>query len=242
MSPRHAGRMPISSIADLLQALRAVRLLSPREWRRLAATWSDDDDPGARWRELVNSGLLTPFQSQMVLRGRARRLRLGQYVLLERLGTGGMGCVYKAEHRLMKRVVALKLMSRRREVGPTGAAFRREVEAAARLRHPHIVLAHDAAEARGRRFLVMEYVEGMNLEQLVRQAGPLPVPLVREALRQTALALDYALPNGVFHNDVKPANLMLSLPGHTADRQSLRVITAPLFKLLDLGLARAAAE
>jgi hypothetical protein len=137
-----------------------------------------------------------------------------------------MGRVYKAEHRLMKRLVALKVLDPRQATCP--AAFRREAEAAARLRHPHIVLTHDAVERRGRRFLVMEYVDGVDLEVLVRRRGPLPPTLVGEALRQTALALDYAWQRGFVHNDVKPANLML-LRG--PDK---------VFKLLDLGLARPA--
>jgi hypothetical protein len=185
---------------------------------------------------LVEAGLLTHYQVEQVLAGRAAGLLLGPYRILERLGGGGMGQVYKAEHRLMKRVVALKVIgrraARRRATGKRVVlpkAFRREVEAAGRLNHPHIVLAHDAAVAHGIPFLVMEYVDGTDLGRLVAESGPLPVPLACEAVRQAALALHYAWERGILHRDVKPSNLLLA-------RQPLE--EGVLVKLLDLGLAR----
>ncbi len=141
-----------------------------------------------------------------------------------------MGHVYKAEHRLMKRVVALKIASRVRH-GARGSAvrkrFRREVEAAGRLHHPGIVSAYDAGEVRGRLYLAMEYVEGIDLERLVEESGPLSVDLACEIVRQTAEALHHAHERGLLHRDIKPSNLMLAAPGVTV-------------KLLDLGLARLA--
>src|SRR5262245_23519346 len=161
--PRHPA--PPTSADELLHDLRAARLLSSRRARKLRARWARGPAPGGGaedlTRELVAAGTLTPYQAGHVLAGRACGLRLGQYRILERLGGGGMGQVFKAEHRLMKRVVALKVIARLRGRGRGGAAaraeavgrFRREVEAAARLRHPTIVTAHDAAAARGRLFL-----------------------------------------------------------------------------------------
>jgi hypothetical protein len=141
----------------------------------------------------------------------------------------------------MRRIVALKLMSRSHEIA--GAAFRREIAAAARLSHPHVVLPRDAGEVGGRRFLVMDYVEGIDLQSLVERQGPLAVPLALEALRQTALALHCVHEAGLIHNDVKPGNIMLTAPltlsSPPSDGGEGRVTGATAtFKLLDLGLAR----
>jgi hypothetical protein len=209
---------------ELLAELRAARLLSAAQVQRLAEEWPEGD-PAERLRELVERELLTAYQAEQVLAGRARRLRLGQYRILERLGAGGMGTVYKAEHRLMKRVVALKVIGRDRAAG---AERLREVRATAELAHPNIVSAYDAARARGRLFLVLEYVAGPDLGQLLTR-GPLPVPLACAAVRQAALALQCLHERGLVHRDVKPANLVLAAGGE-----------APLVKLLDLGLARRA--
>lgn len=153
---------------------------------------------------------------------------IGPYVLQERLDHGGMGRVYKAEHRLMKRVVALKLLG---QIGDGGGdatlrnRFRREVEAAGRLRHPNIVIAYDAGIARGQLYLAMEYIEGVDVMRLVEKTGPLTVDLACEIVRQTAEALHHAHECGLVHRDIKPSNLMLAPPGVTV-------------KLLDLGLAQ----
>ncbi len=235
-------RPPPTDANELLAALRSARLLSPKQLRRLAIDWSESrpdepDDPvegtRLRARELAFAGLLTEWQVERVLAGEARRLRLGQYRLLDWIGAGGMGSVYKAEHRLMKRVVALEDTRRRpgpapQSPAPAVARFRREVEAAARLSHPNIVAAYDAFQARGALVLVMEYVEGTDLGRLIAEAGPLPVPLACEAVRQTALALQYAHERGLLHCDVKPSNLLLVHPHG-------RPTTV---KLLDMGLTR----
>ncbi len=148
-----------------------------------------------------------------------------RYELLERLGAGGMGEVYMAEHRIMGRTVALKVMAAELTADPAAAdRFRREVRAAAKLAHPNIVTAHDADEAGGRHFLVMEYVDGMSLDRLVRQRGPLPVASACQLIRQAALGLQHAHDRGMVHRDVKPQNLMLSRGGQV--------------KVLDLGLAK----
>jgi hypothetical protein len=154
---------------------------------------------------------------------------LGQYELLEELGAGGMGRVYKARHRLMDRVVALKVL-RGRWLGRPGTVsrFRQEIRALARLDHPHIVRAHDADQAGGQHFLVMEYVEGTDLARRVRERGPLPVAEACACVRQAATGLQHAHDHGLIHRDVKPANLI-----QTADGQ---------VKLLDLGVALFAAD
>ncbi len=149
---------------------------------------------------------------------------LGGYRLEAKLGEGGMGAVYKAVHTEMDRVVALKVLPEsclkdQRAV----ARFRREIKAIAQLNHPNIVQAYDAREVDGTRFLVMEYVEGMNLSDLVKRTGPLPVAEACELIRQSAVGLEYARQRGLVHRDIKPSNLMLTPEGQV--------------KILDLGLA-----
>jgi serine/threonine-protein kinase len=247
MSPRRAS--PPATAQELLAQLRAAGLLSARQAGRLASGW-DGGDPPARVAELVAAGLLTPFQAERVLAGRTRRLRLGPYLLLDRLGAGGTGRVYKAEHRLMKRVVALKVLGALRPhplavSRRASAAFRREARASARLAHPHIVTAFDAGRARGRLFLVTEYVDGIDLERLVAQAGPLPLHLAWVAVRQTALALQYLHERRLLHRDVKPANIMLVRCPTAGFRHAAREAPAAEeieVKLLDLGLVRRAGK
>ncbi|MCY2990786.1 MAG: protein kinase [Planctomycetota bacterium] len=149
---------------------------------------------------------------------------LGQYELLEMLGRGGMGMVYKARHLRLKRIVAVKVISPQRLPDPHAVArFNREMEAVGRLSHANIVQATDAGEAAGQHFLAMEFVDGRDLSQLVRCGGPLSVADACEIARQAALGLQHAHGHGLVHRDVKPSNLMVTHDGTV--------------KLLDLGLA-----
>jgi predicted Ser/Thr protein kinase len=146
-----------------------------------------------------------------------------RYRVLGLVGQGGMGAVYRAEHRRMERPVALKVIHPRLMQHPAAVRrFHQEVRAAARLHHPHIVTAYDADQAGGLHFLVMEYVEGESLAEVVRRRGPLPAGEACACARQAALALQHAHERGMVHRDVKPHNLML---------QAGRV------KILDFGLA-----
>jgi serine/threonine-protein kinase len=183
-------------------------------------------------RALVELGLLTKFQAERILIGRTAGFQVGQYRILDQLGRGGMGRVFKAHHRTMNRSVALKVLAptvmqseRAREL------FRREVRAAAQLNHPNIVAAYDANEGDGRYFLVLEYVDGPNLEQLVRDNGPLPVSQACDYIRQTALGLQSAHERGMVHRDIKPANILVQRGGR--DGKSADVV-----KISDFGLAR----
>jgi serine/threonine-protein kinase len=200
-----------------------------------AAQVSDSDRPKVIARALVGQGLLTPFQARRVLAGRPGRLVLGQYRILDQLGQGAMGRVFKAVHATMERVVAIKVIlpSILKDL-PAVELFNREVRAAARLSHPNIVTAYDANEVKGLRFLVMEYVEGPNLQTLVQGRGRLPIDLARELMSQAASALQYAHEKGVVHRDIKPANLLIA--GGQAGR--LDEGPPPLVKVVDFGLAR----
>ncbi len=164
---------------------------------------------------------------------------LRDYKLLEQLGKGGMGTVYKALHTKLKRVVAVKLLSPERMNDAAAVArFQREMEAVGKLDHPNIVRATDAGEVDGKSFLVMEYVEGLDISDLVRRVGPLPIADACEIVRQAAVGLQNAHEHGLVHRDIKPSNLMLAfsdqrsaVSGHVSDQSAI-------VKILDLGLAR----
>jgi serine/threonine protein kinase/tetratricopeptide (TPR) repeat protein len=152
-----------------------------------------------------------------------------RYQLLEPLGSGGMGAVYKARHRLMERTVALKVINPNLVCRPEAVErFEREVRAAARLSHPNIVTAFDAEQAGGAHFLVMEFVEGTSLGRLVENQRPLPVARACLYVRQAALGLEHAFEHGMVHRDIKPDNLLLTPKGRV--------------KILDFGLARFLSE
>lgn len=152
-----------------------------------------------------------------------------RYRVVGGLGKGGMGIVYKAEHRVMKRLVALKVIGTRFIADANAVArFRREVEAAAKLSHPNIVTAYDAEQAGNCHFLVMELVDGINFDQVLKRKGPLPLAFACDYMRQTALGLQHAHEHGMVHRDIKLQNLMLTRKGQV--------------KILDFGLARFASE
>jgi len=138
--------------------------------------------------------------------------QFGQYRLLEKLkNQGGMGTVYKALHVLLMKVVALKVLPAERICNAGAIArFRREMKAVGRLNHPNIVQASDAGEVDGTYYIVMEYIEGIDLSSLIASHGPLPFPEACELVRQAALGLQHAHENGLVHRDLKPSNLMLT--------------------------------
>ncbi len=156
--------------------------------------------------------------------------KIGVYQLLDKLGSGGMGTVYKAVHTQLEKIVAIKVLSARLFHDARAVSrFEREMRAVGRLNHPHIVLATDAGKHQGVPFLVTEYIQGEDLSQLVRRYGQLPVAEACELIRQAALGLQAAYEHGLVHRDIKPANLFLARQPHGP----------PIVKILDLGLARA---
>ena len=182
-------------------------------------------DAPALARELVRYERLTPYQAAAVLQGKTKGLLIGNYVVLDRLGAGSMGIVFKARHRVLKRVVALKLLPPSLARDPSAVQrFHREAKAAATLSHPNVVAVLDADEFRGLHFLVMEYAEGRDLARLVREQGPFSLSQAIDCITQAARGLKAAFEASVVHRDIKPSNLLLE-PGGT-------------LKILDMGLAR----
>ncbi len=152
-----------------------------------------------------------------------------RYRIIRRIGVGGMGAVYLAEHRIMQRLVALKVI--RPDVLANDEAqsrFGREIKAAGCLHHPNIVTAYDAEQLEATSILVMEYVEGIDLAHRLADCGPLPIPQACEFARQAALGLQHAHESGLAHRDIKPQNLIL-----TGENQ---------IKILDFGLAHFVSE
>jgi serine/threonine protein kinase/tetratricopeptide (TPR) repeat protein len=219
--------MPTDSSTEILaQSLSQGRILKPAQERELSKLAAGFRDPQALVDELVRRGWLTTFQAATLLAGRVQDLVLGQYVLLEKLGEGGMGAVYKAYHRRLDRLVALKLIRKDRLTTSTAVErFLREARLAARLSHPNVVTVHDADEVGGTHFLVMEYVEGQDLGKLLKQKVQLPIALACDYIRQAACGLAHAQEKGLVHRDIKPGNILVPAGG------------GPI-RLMDLGLAR----
>ncbi len=234
--------------STFLRCLQESRLFSEQEFDAATAGLPDSDQARVLARALNEQGCLTRFQARHLLHGKGNKLVLGQYRLVDFLGRGATGRVYKAIHAIMRRIVAIKVISSSILTAKDDLyLFQREVRAASQLQHPNIIAAYDADEAKGTHFFVMEYAEGPNLQELLKKQGPLPIGLACELMRQAALALQYADEKGIVHRDIKPANLLATnlaespVPvgaagGGGATRSSPP--PAPILKVLDFGLAR----
>jgi serine/threonine protein kinase len=214
--------------ADLVRRLTESHLLTPDEIDRIG-----DKYPDATGKDLasafIEAGLLTKHQMAAIAAGKPEELRIGNYDILDRLGAGGMGTVFKARHRRMKRVVALKVLLKSLSQDTTFIQrFQREVETIAQLSHPNIVMAYDADEADIGHFLVMEFVNGHDLANVVQKQGPMSVRAAVESTLQAARGLEYAHAQNIIHRDIKPANLLRDAHG--------------IVKITDLGLARLSAD
>jgi serine/threonine protein kinase len=173
---------------------------------------------------LISEGVLTKWQAHKLAEGRHKGFFLSKYKLLDHLGTGGMSSVYLAEHVLMRHRVAIKVLPPHRvEDSSYLARFHREAVAAARLDHPNIVKAWDVDNEGKVHYIVMEYVPGQNLQELVKDEGPLKYEVAADYIAQAADGLAHAHESGLIHRDVKPANLLVNPKG--------------VVKVLDLGLA-----
>ncbi|MFO0935203.1 MAG: bifunctional serine/threonine-protein kinase/formylglycine-generating enzyme family protein [Gemmataceae bacterium] len=188
--------------------------------------WVEAESPNRKAivKELLMRYELTHFQVHELVKGRGKDLILGSYKLIDLLGEGGMGRVFRAKHLRLGRDVALKLIRKEKLDNPnTVERFRQEVRVAAQLIHPNVVHSLDADEANGYHYYTMEYVEGVDLTKWVRDHGPMPIVTACEAIRQAALGLQHAYERGIVHRDLKPSNILLDKEGKA--------------KLTDLGLA-----
>lgn len=171
---------------------------------------------------LVQQGSLTRFQADQLLAGRSK-LTLGQYEIVDELGRGGMGQVFRARHALMGRMVAIKVLPRSKSTPQAEAAFQREIRMLARLDHVHLVRALDAGHDGKVFYLVTELIEGLDLRRQVLRHGTLDEAGASSVIAQAAEGLAYAHGQGLVHRDVKPSNILVTPDGRV--------------KLLDLGLA-----
>jgi serine/threonine protein kinase len=173
-------------------------------------------------QRLVDSGYLNRWQVEQLKEGRTK-FTLGPYRIVNAIGQGGMGHVFKAEHKLLGRIEAIKVLPKTKSTPEAVAAFQREIRAQAQLDHPNLVRISYADFEGDTYFFVTEYVPGTDLRKLVRRNGPLPYPIAATIASQAAEGLHYAHRRGLVHRDVKPGNLLVTPEGRT--------------KITDLGLA-----
>jgi len=241
--------MSFDSVDACIQSLRHYRLLSAVQLEEINQNIAEFANPRALAQELLKAGWLTPYQVNTFFTGRGQELVLGSYILLERLGEGGVGHVFKARHIYMQRMVALKfLRADMTENNEVVGRFYREIQAVSQMVHPNVVQAHDAGPCGSTHFLAMEYVQGTDLQKLVGQKGALPIDQACDYIRQASLGLQHIFEQGLIHRDIKPSNFLVTEVEHagTAQGQSGAASALALgqsypfglIKILDLGLAR----
>lgn len=219
--------MPIS-VDQFKEALVASGLFETTQietfWKSLPVDRQPPDGESFA-KLLVENDQLTAFQATELLSKGRTPLVLGDYLLLDRIGAGGMGQVFKAQHRHMERLVAIKLVTEAMTKDASAVQrFQRELKAAAKLMHPNIVQAYDASVQQGVWYLVMEYVEGRDLAEILSTEGPFSAERAVDLIQQAAKGLAFAHSQGIVHRDIKPGNLLLGNDG--------------TLKIMDMGLAR----
>jgi eukaryotic-like serine/threonine-protein kinase len=210
---------------DLLPVIRSSGVLDDRQLAEIKSKVLQGDypfDSVELAERLVDEQILTSYQAKKFLGNRPHGLVVGRYIILDRIGSGSMGRVYKARHPLMDRTVALKIIAP--EIASNDrvvARFQREMKLVGRLDHPNVVRAFDADQVRRVLYIVMEYVPGYSLGERLKK-GPIPPMEMIEYASQAALGLAHAHEQGIVHRDIKPSNILLSREGR--------------IKILDLGL------
>lgn len=217
------------SVDELFQLIRKSGMIDERKltayYQRRLITRGFPDDARDLAGEMVRDGILTYFQAEQFLLGKWRGFTIGKYKLLERIGVGGMGQVFLCEHMFLKKRVAVKILPPAKAEHPGALGrFYREARAAGSLDHPNIVRTHDIDQDGNLHFIVMDYVDGSNLLDVVKRFGPLDVRRAVSYVRQVAQGLDYAFRNKIIHRDIKPGNILI-------DRRGAAFV-------LDMGLAR----
>lgn len=216
--------MAVTTAEEFFAVLQKSKLLTPSQLAQAREAAQEGDAPKTIAKRLARRELITRWQAGQLLAGRSS-FYLGKYRLIELLGCGGMGTVFLGRHVTMNRLVALKIISR--QVGKDPASLERflaEARAIASLDHPNIVQAYSVDNEDDRYYMVMEYVEGLDLQRMVDEDGPLDCRLAVEYIRQAAEGLDHAHQRNMIHCDVKPSNLLVNVQG--------------VVKILDMGLAR----
>jgi serine/threonine protein kinase len=216
----------VATVSDFLQVARKSNQIdNARLDEFLGAHPSLPSEPRKLAQVLIRQGLITTFQAEQFLQGKYKGFRIGHYRVIERLGAGGAGTVYLAEHELMQRRVAVKVLPTELLEDPSIVArFRQEAQAAAVLDHPNVVHVYDLRQEGKLHYIVMEYVDGPNLQQILARKKALEVSVACEYIRQAALGLQHTHDAGMVHRDVKPANILVD--------------STATVKVLDLGLAR----
>jgi serine/threonine-protein kinase len=245
--------MSTPSPSDLLDWLGQYQFLSAAQMDEIRPLLPTFPDRLAFVKELMARDWLTPYQVNQIMQGKGDQLVWDCYRLRERIGEGAMGQVFKAWSLRLERIVAIKTISK--ELINSAKAmerFYREVQTAAQLDHPNIALVRDAGEAEGRPFLVMDFIDGIDLSRRVKQQGALPIHEAAEYARQAALGLQYAFERGIVHRDIKPANLMVTRKewlvasgqrlGPATSQSASGGLPTNLVKILDFGLARYESE
>jgi serine/threonine protein kinase len=207
-----SGILDVNRLSAYVQQLRVQNAL-PAETSKLAGA-------------MVRDGLLTFFQAEQLLLGKWKRFTIGKYKVLERLGSGGMGQVFLCEHKMMRRRVAVKVLPTAKADDPSSLErFYREARVVGALDHPNIVRAHDIDQDDNLHFLVMEYVDGASLQEMVKRGGRMDPIRAAHYVFQSALGLQHAFDSaGIIHRDIKPGNVLVDRTG--------------VVKILDMGLAR----
>ena len=216
--------MPVA-LETFLSQLSDSGLLPEEKLKVVLSKKTNFADGEALARDMIKSNLLTKYQAEQILGGRTKHLVMGKYQILEKIGAGGMGQVYKAYHSGTGRVVAIKVILSKSKIDPEVIRrFEREVKAAAKLVHQNIITVFDADQINGRVFMVMEYIKGNDLAEIILKKGKLSIVESVKYIIQTANGLKYAHDQGVIHRDIKPGNIIVGTDGSV--------------KIVDMGLAK----
>ena len=216
--------MPVA-LETFLSQLSSSGIVPEEKLKVVVSKKASFADGEALARDMIKSRLLTKYQAEQILSGKGKSLTMGKYQILEKIGAGGMGQVYKAFHCSTERIVAIKVILGKGKIDPEVVKrFEREVKAAAKLVHSNIITVFDADQADGRIFMVMEYIKGDDLGELLRKRRQLSVNEVVDYILQAARGLKYAHDQGVIHRDIKPGNILVDSSGNV--------------KIVDMGMAK----
>lgn len=231
--------MPIDSVETFLTILQRSQVLTPQEVQEVARELGPHfTDPYQLGDYLIEIEWLTEYQIQLLFEERWEQLTIGPYLILDRLGEGGVSEVFKAWDTVKGQTVALKVLHQHlTDHSAAVREFQRELSAVTRLSHPNIIQTFDAHQVGSLHYFAMEYVQGLDLDRYVRQSGALPIEQACEYIRQVAQGLQHAHQLGLVHRDIKPANLFLVNPPSPTPAAGRRAGDS-VVKILDWGLAR----